>query len=563
MLFEVSAGGQHLNEEYDVGKGILFGLIWGGVTGTAVVSVLSLYAPLPNETRFVPAAEETRTEPDAEEPSADVPADDVKAEAAETDEVAEPVVTETPEPKAEATEELEVEASEQSEANDKQADTEVGPTVVEETSTQEPEVGVEETTVVVEPTPEEPAPTVLTEAPERVDNQSLALSENTQLPSSDAALQNGEVVQLEQDALEAPFADLETPSTPANPLIATAAPTTPEESEAPLAPDAPQITISENIAPEGLAAPQPDRLPTASGDVVARATPAETEPPTITTVSADTPIILPVPNIQNPVEGVVTNRLPSVGGAESNASEEVVTEEESTPAPDASEVGALNAYAASVDGVATGSLFSVILIDDGASGVARSELIALDVPFSVAIDPSVPNAAAIAAEYRGAGIEVLAILNDLPPSAEPSDVAVAVEGYFGVLKEAIAVMDPLDGRIQSNRSLLQPILGAIRETGHGLVTYDRGLNTAQQAARREGIAAATIFRVLDADEEQAPKIKRYLNRAAFNASKDGTVVVMGRSRPETVKALLEWALDEKDGALSIVPVSQVMQKDLG
>ena len=122
-------------------------------------------------------------------------------------------------------------------------------------------------------------------------------------------------------------------------------------------------------------------------------------------------------------------------------------------------------------------------------------------------------------------------------------------------------MDPLDGRIQANRSLLQPVLGAIRNSGHGLITYDRGLNTALQAARREDIPAATVFRVLDGELEKGPRIKRYMDRAAFNANRDGAVVVVGRSYPETVQAIVEWALEKKESGVAMVPVSAVMLAD--
>jgi polysaccharide deacetylase 2 family uncharacterized protein YibQ len=160
--------------------------------------------------------------------------------------------------------------------------------------------------------------------------------------------------------------------------------------------------------------------------------------------------------------------------------------------------------------------------------------------------------------FRGAGFEVIAIPEDLPQAASPSDVEVAMSGYFNVMSEVIGVLDPLDGRIQSNRSLLQPVLGAIRASGHGLVTYNRGLNSAVKAARREEIPAATVFRILDGDLENGATITRYLDRAAFAAGKDGSVVVVGRSYPETVEAIGNWIESQTDGALAFVPVSAVM-----
>ena len=67
------------------------------------------------------------------------------------------------------------------------------------------------------------------------------------------------------------------------------------------------------------------------------------------------------------------------------------------------------------------------------------------------------------------------------------------------LPEALAVIDP-DGRIfQDDRPLASMVVPLIQAEGMGLVTFDRGLNAADQVARREGVPRATIFRILDAE----------------------------------------------------------------
>ncbi|WP_299302518.1 polysaccharide deacteylase family 2 protein [uncultured Litoreibacter sp.] len=532
-----------------MGRGMLSGVIWGGAFGGLVVTVLSLYAPLPAEKAAMRVPVEA-------------PADTSEAATDETSEQ-----TQAPE-QADTTEQADTEQTETEQADTAPTDTEA------ETDTIE--------TAVAETTPTQSeedatAPQAQVDAPQANPVVADGGTAQTAAPQSDPAVTTAQAPTLEQDTAEAAVTSQDAPSAPQVANVDGTAPAAPAAEEAtPAVTDLAGSPSNEDTAPSGLVLPQADSSPEADATPAPRiaATPeaAPQTSPEATTVSADTPIILPVPKIDNPVAGVVTNRLPSVT-APDTAQDPATSTDEAANAPatgeevqeaalDAEEVGALRAYAATYEGEPTASQFAVILIDTGAEGMPRSELIELGVPFSVAIDPVSADAAEAAAAYRAAGIEVLAMPSDLPASAGPSDVAVALSGYFSVLNEAIAVMDPLDGRIQSNRSLLQPVLGAIRDTGHGLVTYDRGLNTAQQAARREGIAAATVFRLLDAELEEAPKIKRYLSRAAFNAGKDGSVVVVGRSYPETVKALLEWALDEKGADLSIVPVSQVMLQDL-
>ena len=306
-------------------------------------------------------------------------------------------------------------------------------------------------------------------------------------------------------------------------------------------PEAAPTQTASLAVPAPTSAPDKPSLPTISGSS------AQAEP-----ASADTPIVLPTPT----VPGVVTNRLPSVGGTAAAPAPETA-EIEAAPSED---LGALDQFAVAVEGAEGKSLMSFILIDTGEDGVPRGDLTKLAIPVTVALDPVAENAAAIMAEYRAAGIEVVALANDLPIAAGPGDVATALSAYFDVLNQAVALMDPLDARIQSNRSLLQPVLGAIRDTGHGLITYDRGLNTAQQAAQRENIPAATVFRILDGELEKSPRIKRYLDRAAFAAAQDGSVVVVGRSYPDTVQAMVEWALEKKDASIAVVPVSAVMKQ---
>ena len=61
------------------------------------------------------------------------------------------------------------------------------------------------------------------------------------------------------------------------------------------------------------------------------------------------------------------------------------------------------------------------------------------------------------------------------------------------------------------------------------------------------------FRDLDGDGEAAPVIRRYLDRAAFKAAQEGRVTVVGRTRPETVAALLEWTVEGRAATVALAP----------
>jgi polysaccharide deacetylase 2 family uncharacterized protein YibQ len=124
----------------------------------------------------------------------------------------------------------------------------------------------------------------------------------------------------------------------------------------------------------------------------------------------------------------------------------------------------------------------------------------------------------------------------------------------------VALLDSPDSRIQGDRPILDTVLAALSETGHGMLAFPRGLNAAEESARRLGLPAATAFRLLDDADQTAPVITRYLGRAAFAAQQEGQVVVVGRTRPDTVTALFSWALGSRSEAVQLAPVSAVLAR---
>ncbi|MGO4854555.1 divergent polysaccharide deacetylase family protein [Phaeovulum sp. W22_SRMD_FR3] len=270
---------------------------------------------------------------------------------------------------------------------------------------------------------------------------------------------------------------------------------------------------------------------------------------------------IPQPGFSN-APGVAVNRLPSISAPG-----------EGTPDPDAPEAAdltpltpeaasgprrALQIFAA--DAVLTPDLpvMSVVLVDPGvaAGGVSTETLARLGLPVTIALDPTRAAAPAAADAYRAAGLEVAILAAALPAGAKPSDVEVALEDWHRQLPEAVAVVEPAAPQIQNNRVLAQQLVKALAADGLGLVTQDRGLNAAYQLAPSEGLGQALIWRVLDAGRESAPVIQRTLERAAFEAERDGSVVVMLTAWPDTVEALQQFALS-RGQTLTLAPVSAV------
>jgi polysaccharide deacetylase 2 family uncharacterized protein YibQ len=101
----------------------------------------------------------------------------------------------------------------------------------------------------------------------------------------------------------------------------------------------------------------------------------------------------------------------------------------------------------------------------------------------------------------------------------------------------------------------------LARTGHGFVTQNRGLNTLQKIAARDGVPSAVVFRELDGAKQSEAAMRRSLDQAAFRAGQQGAVVLSGALRPEILSALMVWALEDRAATVAIAPVSAALSTD--
>ncbi|MEC3862180.1 divergent polysaccharide deacetylase family protein [Mesobacterium sp. TK19101] len=200
---------------------------------------------------------------------------------------------------------------------------------------------------------------------------------------------------------------------------------------------------------------------------------------------------------------------------------------------------------------------AIVLIHDGIGPMTPDALSAFPLPLTIAVDTALPNATALAEEYRSLGFEVMALV-DVPGTTQPFDAQAAVQGALAQVPAAIAVMEGVGDGLQGSRALSGRVAQLMLQTGHGLVMLPNGLNTAQSLARREGVPSVTVFRDFDGDGQTPRVMRRFLDQAAFRARQVGAVVMLGRMRPDTVSSLLLWGLQDRATALELVPVSNVL-----
>ncbi len=262
---------------------------------------------------------------------------------------------------------------------------------------------------------------------------------------------------------------------------------------------------------------------------------------------------------------VKTNRLPSVGDQpDPEADTEVVPETPATETAAAEpEEGTdtrppLEKYAAEFENPGDKPLMSIVLIDDGSSPVGLQALESFPYPLSFAVAANWDGAEDAMVKYRAAGFEVLA-LTDLPEGSGPQDAEQAMQAVFSVLSEAVGVMEGTGSGLQSSRAAAEQLAPILLDSGHGVVLFPKGLNTAQKLLAREGVPSAAVFRDFDAKGQNATVIRRFLDQAAFKAGQENAGVVMvGRLRPDTVSALLLWGLQDRANRVTLAPVSALL-----
>jgi hypothetical protein len=252
--------------------------------------------------------------------------------------------------------------------------------------------------------------------------------------------------------------------------------------------------------------------------------------------------------------GVVINRPGATAVAEPGEADEIVVED---PRP-----VMVNSLAGELpEGK---PLMSVVLIDDGTSVTAGSAGLAalrsFPYPLSFAVDSGLSDAAERVETYREAGFEVLALV-DLPQGAQPSDAETAFAATLDRIGPVVGVLEGTQSGFQGSRALADQVTDILAQSGHGLVTQDKGLNTMPKLARKAGVPADPVFRDFDSKDQTARVIRRFLDQAAFKAGQEGAVIMLGRLRPDTVSALLLWGLQDRASDVALVPISAVLLRE--
>ncbi|MGB3315349.1 MAG: divergent polysaccharide deacetylase family protein [Albidovulum sp.] len=591
-----------------MGKGLFLGLLAGSLVSVAGLSVVSLMAPPLRDSGSAPeavtassdadasgsepstpeagevavAAPETVTSP---EPEPEAAAEVAPAEMAEPEAEVEPEAVAEAEPAGMAAPEPETELAMAADPADAQPEAPVveapaGSEFTRERPDEDPVAPAAEAAPesmdapVVEAPAAETAPDLPEVTPAEAPESQSAAPEAIPAPDTTAPEALAEVPAAEQSVPVPPQGEAEAPELGQGAASDAALALVPEPESLP---EIPASEVARNAQPEALPAvePEPEEEQVAEAAPVIDPEPemapeeeaeAGEEPlPEAGAEDEQKPVIIgvglqprigsdtgPQTGFSNSVPGVKINRLPSISG---DTAEVPVVETEITP--EIGEISAFQRRAVAIDNPDALPLIGVVLTDPASGGVSAEALAGISQPVTVAIDPTRADAVERAAALRAAGIEIAILVPELPAGATASDLEVSYQAFTQALPDAVAIIGAPDAPFQSDRRMAQHVVALLASDGRGLVTYDRGLNPARQAAESKDVPNAVVYRQLDARGESRLTMRRYLDRAAFEAAQTGQVLVVAEASPEAVAALSDWTISGAKDTL-VAPVSALM-----
>ena len=434
------------------------------------------------------------------------------------------------------------------------ADTQPAPGADDLDAPAPPPSAAEEQVALAEPSADQPAPR-------------QAVPEAQPLPSPDspppAAPEANPQPQGTEPNLPAPPEPAQAASETPQPDLNAPASTSPERAApeaAPIESGTAQVATSDTATTEDAAPPQSPAPDPASASASPEATQAPEPAPTTESPQEPAPApdtLTPAPS-EPTLPGTSTVRVNRLGA---EPAEEPPAEE---PEPEVlpEDTPALLRYAAAFEPPAEDRpLVSLILLDEGQAPADAAALSAMPVPVSVAIDPSLPDAAERLAAYRDAGIEALLVAS-LPDGALPQDAAVFLEGGLRELPETVALLDLGQGGLNARNATASMGLSMAAREGRGVVLVSQGFNAGLAAAQGAGIPAAGIQRDLDGEGQDATAIRRGLDDAVRRAGQEGGVVLLGRVRPQTLDAVTEWTSQGRAQEVTVAPVSALLAPTL-
>lgn len=214
-------------------------------------------------------------------------------------------------------------------------------------------------------------------------------------------------------------------------------------------------------------------------------------------------------------------------------------------------------------------LISVVLMDAGNGSIPEDALALMTMPLTVSVRPN-GDARRLAELARAFGHEVLVELPMASGAGVQAGLMTEVQSdqtlvaqtirYMADLDVAVGITGPDGAPLMRDQARMTAILNALVE--HGFLWLDPRLGTGSRteyAARETGVVWSAGDRLINtpATEEQ---IYQNLESAAFQARRNGTVIVFLPTSPDALKALVRWGLERGGQEVWFAPVSAAVAR---
>ncbi len=217
-----------------------------------------------------------------------------------------------------------------------------------------------------------------------------------------------------------------------------------------------------------------------------------------------------------------------------------------------------------------------IIIDDigyANSNVAR-DLLALDVPLTVAVLPGTPHGPSLAREAAAAGRDVLLHLPMQPegyPDTDPGDRALLLEqthreiearvtAALAEVPEAVGVNNHMGSAFTRDRGRMRTVMGVLKESGLFFVdSMTTPRSTGFSEAERAGIPSVRNNMFIDSRLDELGRLDVYSQLLGLEdiARRRGAAVGIGHPHPETLRVLKRAIPEMRERGFEFVLVSEL------
>ncbi len=226
---------------------------------------------------------------------------------------------------------------------------------------------------------------------------------------------------------------------------------------------------------------------------------------------------------------------------------------------------------------AIGPRMAIVIDDLGQSLSHLEQLVALDIPLSIAVIPGLPASARTAREASRRGIEML-LHQPMEPREEggknpgegvllttmtAEDLRVRVRANLAAVPGAVGVNNHMGSKFTEDPAGLAALMAELRE--HDLFWLDSRTTAGTRGAE---VALAAGVRAIERDvfldaEVNVDFIRRQVRRLIEDARVHGAAVGIGHPHPETIAVLRELRGELLAAGVSLVPVSRLVRKTPG